>query len=77
MYMSVCLYKICRRDMVHLHLLPDMTLALQKPTREAVQQLIEQLRGRGKTALTVLLLGADKLQHPRSESGGVVHKKCQ
>ena len=48
------------RDMVHLHLL-DITLAVQKPTREAVQQLIEQLRGRGKTALTVLLLGADKL----------------
>lgn len=64
MYLSAPATKnnACRLDLVHLQLLPDVCLALQKPTREAVQQLIEQLRGRGKTALTVLLLGAGKLQ---------------
>lgn len=56
MYAAVT-WGVCTSHLIKLN-------ALQKATREAVQQLIEQLRGRGKTALTVLLLGADKLQHP-------------
>ena len=57
-------------------LVTNMAIALQKPTREAVQQLIEQLRGRGKTALTILMLGTHKLQHPLLVVWTVLHAKA-